>query len=196
MSGTGSRLTERMLRAARLDVALYEEVEADAGATGQALWVVVIAALADGVGWALGGGALAGGMMEPAFRGNPVTSLIYGALGATVSWVVWSYVTYWIGTRVFNGRATPGQMLRAIAYAQSPRVLNVVSFIPLLGGLVRLAVTFWLLLAGIVAIRQALDVDTGRAIATAVIGWLAMIVASMILGFLAAVFAVGARLLS
>ena len=48
-----SQLTDRMMRAARLEPDLYEEVEADKSAMGQAMTVVVLASLAAGIGtWA------------------------------------------------------------------------------------------------------------------------------------------------
>ena len=48
-------LGNRMIRAAKLDVSLYEEVEADTGATGQAMLVVVLSSLAAGIGIGNGG---------------------------------------------------------------------------------------------------------------------------------------------
>lgn len=189
MQPASTSLADRMMRAARLDVSLYEEVEADVGATPQAFWAVIIAALADGLGHALGGAMLG--------RGGPgvLGGLIVGAAGAVVGWIVWSYVTYWIGTQLFGGRATPGEMLRTIGFAQAPRVLTVVGFVPVLGGLVRLVVFFWLLLAGFIAIRQALDVSTGRAVATALLGWLAMVIVSALAAALLALLGLGAGLI-
>ena len=43
-------MVDRMIRAAKLDAQLYEEVEADKGALGQAMGVVVLASIANGVG--------------------------------------------------------------------------------------------------------------------------------------------------
>ena len=55
--------------------------------------------------------------------------------------------------------------------------------VPGVGGLVRLGVAIWLLVAGIIAIRQALDFSTGKAVATALLGWLAMmLLAASLLG--------------
>jgi hypothetical protein len=45
-----SSFQDRMIRAAKLDVHLYEEVEADTGAMGQAMGVVVLSSVAAGVG--------------------------------------------------------------------------------------------------------------------------------------------------
>lgn len=153
--GRKSSLIERMLGAARLDIDTYEEVEHDTTATSQAATVVAIVAVAAAIGSVRSG---SGG-------------LIAGLIGAFAGWLIWSGVTYLIGTALFEGKATWGELLRTLGFAQSPGVLYVLGIIPFLGGLVRLAVWIWLLVAGIIAIRQALDVDTGKAILTALIGW-------------------------
>ena len=49
-------LVDRMIRAAKLDSHLYEEVEADTGAMGQAMLVVVLSSIAAGIGSAAYGG--------------------------------------------------------------------------------------------------------------------------------------------
>ena len=150
---------DRMKGAAKLDASVYEEVEADTGATGQAALVVGIVAVAAAIGGARGG-----------------TAGIFGYLiGAYLGWLVWSGVTYLVGAKLLGGTATWGEMLRTIGFAQSPGVFYALAFIPVLGVLIALGVAIWLLVAVIVAIRQALDITTGRAIATAVIGFLAYI---------------------
>jgi hypothetical protein len=180
-------LFERMMRAARLDVNLYEEVEADTTLTSQAAQVVLIVALCRGIGGAIGVLATpdAGGV------GAAIAALVLGIVLAFVGWVVWAYLTYWIGTGLFGGTATPGEMLRTLGFAQAPGVLGIVSFIPCLGGLVALGAAIWSLVAGIIAIRQALDFDTGKAIVTAVIGWIVILILTVIL----AVFTGGLALL-
>jgi len=160
-----SSLIERMLGAARLDIDTYEEVEHDTTATSQAAVVVTIVAVAAAIGGVRSG---SGG-------------LIAGLIGAFVGWLIWSGVTYLIGTALFKGEATWGELLRTLGFAQSPGVLYVLGIVPFLGGLVGFAVWIWLLVAGIIAIRQALDVDTGKAILTALIGWGVYVVFAIIL---------------
>ena len=160
-------LVDRMIGAARLDAAVYEEVEHDESATPQALLVVVIGAIAAGIG-ALGGGA--GG-------------LLIGLVASLLGWAVYALVAYWVGTNLFKGpetSATPGELLRTLGFASSPRVLLVFGFIPVLGLLISLAVSIWMLVTTVVAIRQALDFDTGRAIGTAVVSWLALFAVTVI----------------
>jgi len=164
--GRKSSLIERMLGAARLDIDTYEEVEHDTTATSQAATVVAIVALAAAIGGVRSG---SGG-------------LIAGLIGAFAGWLIWSGVTYLIGTALFEGKATWGELLRTLGFAQSPGVLYVLGIVPFLGGLIRLAVWIWLLVAGIIAIRQALDVDTGKAILTALIGWGVYVVFALLVG--------------
>ena len=163
-------LTQRMQEAAKLRVPLYEEVEADESATGQAATVVALVAVASGIA------ALDAGIM----------AVIGTVIMAFVGWVIWSAVTYLIGTKLFGGTATLGELLRTLGFAQSPGVLYVLGVIPILGGLVSFVVGIWILIAGIIAIRQALDVSTGKAVLTAIVGWLALIIPMMILGGLGA----------
>lgn len=155
-----------MIRAARLDNSLYEEVERDENQTTSAMVVVVLASLASGLGQALGF----------LLRGNPgqaIGGLAGGAVSALVTWVVIAVLTYWVGTGLFGGTATIGEMLRTIGYAYSPGVLFIFTLIPICGFFVAIAVGIWILVTIVVAIRQALDFTTGRAIGTGIIAWLA-----------------------
>jgi hypothetical protein len=164
-----------MMRAARLDSTLYEEVEADLNATSQAATVVGIVALCSGLGQGIAL-AMAGQ------TGQAVLGFVGGILMSFVGWIAWSYITYWIGTSMFKGQATPGELLRTIGFAQTPGVLNILAFIPFLGGLVGLVVFVWLLIAGVVALRQALDISTGQAIITAIVGIIPMFLLYCLIG--------------
>ena len=158
-------LTERMMGAATLDLTVYEEVEHDETATGQAAAVVVIVAACQAVGaWGLG----------------PMRILGAG-LTQLLGWLVWAGVTYFIGTRLFRGTATWGELLRTLGFAQAPGVLALLAIIPLLGWLILPVVAIWMLVAGVVGIRQALDFSTGKAVFTALLGWLVIWVARAIL---------------
>jgi hypothetical protein len=168
-------LFERMMRAARLDANLFEEVEHDLGATSQAATVVGIVALCSGLGSAL----------SLAMNGNvgtAVLAFIGGIIMAFIGWIAWSYVTYWVGTSMFKGVATPGELLRTIGFAQTPGVLSILSFIPVLGGIVSLVVFVWMIAAGVIALRQALDITTGQAVITAIIGFIPMFVIYCLIG--------------
>jgi hypothetical protein len=153
------RWTIRMKGAALLHIDTYEEVEADHTATGQAAGVVALVAIAQAIG-----GAGEGGF-----------GIFAGVISALLGWLLWAGITYLIGAKLFGGRATWGELLRTIGFAQTPGVLYVLGLIPVLGGIIRFGVAIWVLIAGIIAIRQALDINTGKAILTAVLGWLVII---------------------
>jgi len=130
-------LTDRMIRAAKLDVSLYEEVEADPAATNQALLVVVVASVCSGIG--SGVRSLLAGLGPVKFT----IGLVGGVVFALVGWLIWSFITYFIGTRLFKRpetKATYGELLRCIGFSDSPGVLAILGFIPLLGGLISLGV--------------------------------------------------------
>jgi hypothetical protein len=166
-----------MMRAARLDSNLYEEVEADLNATSQAATVVGIVALCGGLG-----NGIATAMSGQ--TGLAVIAFVGGILMAFIGWVAWSYITYFVGTSLFKGQATPGELLRTIGFAQTPGVLNILAFIPFLGGLVAFVAGIWALIAGVIALRQALDISTGQAIITAIIGAIPMAILGCLYGSL------------
>ena len=159
---TDSSLVGRMIRAARLDVNLYEEVEADRAATPQAATVVGIAAVSTAIGAGLAAALFGVG-------GGVIGAVLGGIITAFLGWVIWSYLAYFIGTSVFGGTATPGELLRTIGFAQSPGVFGILMVIPILGVLIGLVLWVWSVVAGVVALRQALDIDTPKAIITTVI---------------------------
>lgn len=154
-------LTERMIRAARLDANLYEEVEADKQALGQATTVVVLSSVAAGIGhWAAGG----------------LGGIVIVTIGALLGWYVWAYMTYFIGTRWLPGpetKADLGELLRTTGFSSSPGLLRALGIIPALADVVFLLASLWMLVAMVIAVRQALDyTNTWRALGVCIIGWL------------------------
>jgi hypothetical protein len=156
-----------MVRAAKLQVNLYEEVEADTKATGQAFLAVVIVSIATGIGAGISGLGN-GGLWF-------LWGLMVGLVTSIVGWLAWAFFTYIIGTKLFKGpetSATWGELLRTIGFSTSPGVLRIFSFIPFLGGIISFGASIWSLIAGVIAVRQALDFSTGRAIVTCIVGWI------------------------
>ncbi|OGD53374.1 hypothetical protein A3K80_05285 [Candidatus Bathyarchaeota archaeon RBG_13_38_9] len=174
-------LINRMIRAARLDVSLYEEVEKDVKATDQAILVVIIASICAGIGGAIE--KISGGL------GGIIFGLVLGVITALIGWFIWSFITYFIGTRVFKGpktKATYGELLRCIGFSSSPGVIRILSFISILGPVIVFVAMIWSLVAMVVAVRQALDFSTGRAIATCLVGFIVLVVISAAVAMLTA----------
>jgi hypothetical protein len=151
--------TQRMMGAALLDVKTYEEVEADKTATGQAMTVVILSSVAAGIG------AISLGL----------DMLLWMTLAALVGWCVWAGLTYVIGTKLLPEPQTQsdmGELLRTIGFSTAPGVLRVLGFIPFLGALISFAAGVWMLVAMVIAVRQALDYkSTGRAVGVCLIGF-------------------------
>ena len=151
---------QRMVGAAKLNVATYEEVEADTGATGQALVVVLLSSLAIILGnFGLG-------------QVNILGSLLSGLLG----WGTWVVLVWLVGVKLMPEPATRsnvGELIRTTGFAASPGILRVLGAVPLLGWLVAILVWLWTLATMVVAVRQALDYQsTARAIVVCLIGFI------------------------
>jgi len=178
-------MTNRVIRAALLDVNLYEEVEADTSLTQEALMVVILVSVLNGIGGFLGG--LIGGSIVAALLG-----LIIGVVLGVINYYIWAYVTYLVGTNLFDGTADVGELLRTLGYASGPRALGVLAFIPCLGALIGLAGAIWALVAGVVAVRQALDFDTTKAILTVIVGWvIVLIITAIVAAVFGTIFGIG-----
>ena len=161
---------DRIIRAAKLDLHLYEEVEADKGAMGQAMAVVILSSIAGGIG-------------TPAGLG--LGGILIGTIAALVAWYIWAFLTYFIGTKLLpvpQTKADVGELLRTIGFSSSPGLIRVLGIIPILRGLVFLAAGVWMLVAMVIAVRQALDYQsTLRAVGVCIIGWIAQALVLMLL---------------
>ena len=155
-----SDLLRRMLRASLLDSEAYEEVEADRSATGQATFVVVLSAAAAAIG---------------SIENHGAGGVLWFTAAAVAGWYVWAFVAYWIGTRILPGPETAsdhGELLRTIGFSSAPGTLRIFALIEPIAGLVFLVSTLWMLIAMVVAVRQALDyASTGRAVAVCALGF-------------------------
>ncbi len=159
----------RLLGAFRLEASVYEEIEHDASALPQAVGVVALGGLAEGLflaavsGW---GGFAAG--------------LSAGILG----WLAASGLIWLVGVRFLGHSSSFPELLRTLGFASAPRILLAVGVLPLGPARVILPVVVAVLLlsAFVVAARQALDVTTGRAVLVCVLA----VVVSLLFGVLLA----------
>lgn len=169
--------SDRMIRAAKLDVSLYEEVEADKSAMGQATGVVVLSSVAAGVGMIAHGG---------------VGGIFMGTIAALIGWYIWAFLTYIIGTKLLpepQTKADIGEMLRTIGFSTSPGLIRALGIVPPLAPIVFLVAAIWMLVAMVIAVRQALDyTGTWRAVGVCVIGWIVYV---LVVGFLVAMLGGG-----
>jgi hypothetical protein len=162
----------RIIGVLKLDVNTFEEIESDKNATVEAAIVVAIVAIIPGI--------IAG-----LISGNFFSTFIYIVVNAFLSWIIWSGVTFFVGTKLFGGQADMGEMLRVLGYAQAPGILNV---IPVLGQCIAWV---WTLVTSFIAVRQGLDVDNTKAALTIVVAFIAVVIVSTILASILGVGAAG-----
>ena len=164
----------RIIRAAKLDADLYEEVEADRGAFGQAMAVVVLSSVAAGIG---------------SLEKTGIGGILSVTISALIGWFIWSYLTYIIGTKILptpETRADYGELLRTIGFSSSPGFIRILGIIPRLAGILFLIAGIWMLAAMVIAVRQALDYrSTWRAVGVCIIGW---IIQAIVLGLFFGIF--------
>ena len=153
-------LFNRIFRAIKIDVELYEEVERDKSATIQAGLVVVLSSMAAGVG------ALQLGASN--FLLAPIFSLI--------SWYVWAYIIYFVGVKLFpekNTKSNHGELLRTIGFSSAPELIRVFGFTPDLMAVTFIGSAFWMLACMVVGVRAALDYKSlWRALGVVIVAWL------------------------
>jgi hypothetical protein len=146
-------LGERMVGVMKADVKTFQEIEADPTAIGQAVTVIVIAGIASLFGNVFRSGVFLGMMML-------IISLCTYAL--------WSLLVVLIGTKLMpepTTKADFNEAFRVIGFTAAPGVFNVLAIIPFLGPLISLAISLWMLVIGVIAVREVLDYsNTGRAI--------------------------------
>ena len=159
-----SSFASRMVGAARLNPHTYEEVEADPHAFPQAMAAVVLSALCAGIGTGADEG---------------VYSLAVSTGVALVGWLVWAWLTWFIGAKILPTKDTQadlGQLLRTTGFAASPGVLRILALATPAAPAILLLAHLWMLAAFVVAVRQALDYSsTWRALAVCLLGWIGYI---------------------
>ena len=165
MAATAARPTSfamRLIGAVSVDPLLYEEVEADRTATGQALIVVVLSSLGAGIG-------------ARGFGTGSLQSTLFISGVATVAWAAWALLTYTIGTRIMpepQTRADVGELLRTTGFATTPGLFRIFGVMPGATLPVFVATSVWMLVAMVVAVRQSLEyTSTARAVAVCLLGW-------------------------
>jgi hypothetical protein len=168
---TRRSFAQRLIGAIKLDAGIYEEIEHDPTAMGQAVAVVVLAALATGIG----------GMRSPGAPG-----LVADVIGGLLGWLTSTAVIWLIGVRFMKCTSDYAELLRTLGFASAPRLITVIGSIPIIGVLALFAGGIAGLVAYVIAVRQALDVTTGRAILVCVLAYLVGIAVVVLLIMLVA----------
>ena len=171
----------RLAGAAMLDPATYEEVEADRGATMQAIGVVVLASLAAGVGARGAAGA------RPALE-----FFVFGTIVSLAVWAGFAVLAFQVGARLLprpETRTDVGELLRTLGFAAAPGLLQVFAVFSGLTVPIFVVAIVWTVAASVIAVRQALDYSsTRRAVAVCGLAWLlALLLTAMFTAVVASV---------
>ncbi|HEY7293093.1 MAG TPA: hypothetical protein VH583_24875 [Vicinamibacterales bacterium] len=165
--------TQRLIGAVALDSTIYEEVEADKSALGQAMSVVLLSGLAAGIG-------------SRGLGGTTVSGVAFITIVSLIAWAAWAFVVLAVGGRLMPEKETrvdAGELLRTIGFASAPGLLRVLGVMSAATIPVFAVTAIWMLLAMIVAVRQALDFrSTARAVVVCAVGWLLAVAIAVFLG--------------
>jgi hypothetical protein len=171
---------DRVVGAMKLDANAFEDVERDSTAVGQAVGVIVLAAVAAGIGNIYWGG---------------LSGIVSGTLMSILSFLIWSLIVWVVGTKLMPEPATKAdfpETFRVLGFAAAPGLAAVITIIPLLGWLLMFLIWLWQIAAMVVAVRTVLDFSTtGKAIVVVLIGF----VVNLIVTFLLITPLIGARML-
>jgi Yip1 domain len=161
---------DRVVGAMKLDPNAFEDVERDTTAIGQSVGVIVLAAVAAGIGNVYYGG----------LRG-----IIYGACMSVVGFLVWSLIVWLVGTKLMpepTTKADFAETFRVLGFSAAPGLASVITIIPILGWLLMLLIWLWQIAAMVIAVRQVLDYSTtGKAVVVVIIGWIVNIILTVLI---------------
>jgi hypothetical protein len=178
----------------KLDVPTFEAIENDPSATTQAAIIVAVVGVLSAIGAAIGATAANSALSSlqsqlgsefqipldiPTL--SPLAAGLNALVGAFVAWLLWSFLTYFIGTRLFDGEADLNEMLRVVGYGQVPRLLSIFAFIPCIGAILGFVGWVWALVATFIGIRQGLDIDNGKTFLTVAISFVVVILVNFLI---------------
>ena len=161
-------MLERMIGVLRLDAHVFEEIERDPDATNQAFMVVILAGLAGGIG----------NVREDA---SSITAATTSQLGG---WSLYAFLAWIIGSRLFQTPETSAswsEVARTLGFAYTPMLLSALGVVPTLGDVAAVVGIAWFTIAAIVALRQALDFTTARALGTGAVCLIALVLFQLVI---------------
>jgi hypothetical protein len=156
-------MIERIVRAIRLDWTVFGEIAKDRNALKEAAIIVAIVTFLSAIGTGIAAKSFG------AFFGAWIASIVVG-------WIGWAIITYFVGTTLFKVDTDIPEMLRVLGYANAPLLLGLLRVIPCVGWAFPLIGGLLALVAGVLAVREAMDFDTSNAIVTVIIGWIIVMV--------------------
>lgn len=155
-------------RAALFDGSVFTEIMEQPEYMFRALGVVVVAAVAFGLGirTLIDVTVATDNQIDTNFRMFVAMSTII------TSWAVWTVLAWIIGSKLFGGSATYRGLLRALGLCYGPLVLWMFVNLPVGGPLLSMWAHIWMMMAGILAVQRTQNFAWWKAIISVSIGWL------------------------
>ena len=186
-------LMERIIGAFTFRKEVYADVEKDTGFTTTAWLLVAVVAFLNQLGSAATAGSFGGWIL----------GAIIGTIFAILGFAVGAWVINWVGRALFQADVTFEEMVRTLGLAYVWQIIGVLGILGLiseaLGCLVAPVIIISvvaMIAAWFIAAKEALDLEWGQTIVTVVVGWVALIIVSMVIGGLVlGAVGVGAALL-
>jgi hypothetical protein len=174
-------MLNRIMRAFRLDATLFREVAENPGLMNEATIIVVVVTLLSALGGAIG--LL---FAKASFGSAIVNFFVTWIVAVLIGWIGWAILTYFVGTALFKGKTDIPEMMRVLGYASAPRLLGIFGIIPCLGWIASLIGAILAFIAGFIAVREAMEFDTGKAIVTVLISWVIAFAITFAIGLVVA----------
>jgi hypothetical protein len=171
-------LTQRIIGAFTFRKGVYAEVEQDASFTNTAWILVAVVAFLNQLGSAASSNLL-----------NWLLGAIVGTIFAVIGFAVAALVINWVGRAVFKADVTFHELVRTLGLAYVWQVIGVLGIISILSaGLscilapVMIIAVILMIVAWFIAAKEALDLEWGQTIVTVILGWLALVVITLVIG--------------
>jgi hypothetical protein len=149
-------LVRQTIGAMTFRAAIYREIATQPGATAPAIGILLLSCFVPGS-----------------------VSIVYGTLGGILysfsGWAIWICLAYMIGAKIFPESPVDSgllRLLRAGGFAASPALLGFFGLAAVVGHILPITTTVWVIAATAVAIREALQYrTTSRAVAVCLASW-------------------------
>lgn len=174
-------VVNRILRLARLDTTVFDEVRDDANELIPAIVIAAVSALLAGLGAMLfyqvndvfSSEAPDGLILRTFIMGGIFLGLLYG---------VWILITYVFLVQVYKASADLQSLVRTMGYASFPMALSLLMFIPVLGPVFAIVPIGLLFVMSIYATQSVTNADSGQVVTANAIGFAVMV---LVLGIVA-----------
>jgi hypothetical protein len=171
-------LTQRIIGAFTFRKDVYAEVEKDTAFTTTAWILVAVVAFLNQLGSYASGNLV-----------NWLLGAIGGTIFAVIGFAVGALVINWVGRAVFHAEVTFEELVRTLGLAY---VWNAIGVFGVLGAIstalscilapVMIIAVILMIVAWLIAAKEALDLEWLQTLVTVFLGWVAFIVVSIVIG--------------